>query len=291
MGKLGYDIQFLWLYLNQCNLNCSYCSNYFLSKEFNKIPPIDIERLIKSFDSSGKRVQVIFTGGEPLFIPNFIEACKEITKNHRVMVISNFTSDKLKEFAEKIDPSRACFLSSLHIKELETKNLVGRYIENYYFCREKGFNISIEEVAYPGLSGKAREYKKFFNSKGINFKYVPYYGFYNEGKYPDDYSGEEIDEFGLLKADLDRYNRKPGYCNAGFNNFVAMPGGDIFSCFRLMRPCGNIYNGIPDPKKMLKCNHSFCECCLSKTDEPLFHEALLKNKIKKHLGVRLLDPV
>jgi len=59
---------------------------------------------------------------------------------------------------------------------------------------------------------------------------------------------------------------------------VIIPGGDIYNCFRQMKPCGNIYEKVPDPKKMLKCNHKYCECCQSKIDKPLFKAALAKRK-------------
>ena len=160
-NSVGFDINFLWLSLYQCNLDCSYCSNYFLTKEFKQIPTIDIEKLIASLDNSGKICRIVFTGGEPFLIPNFIEACQRITVNHRVIVISNFTTNKIKEFADKIDPSKAGFLSSLHIRELENKKLTDRYIENYHYLINKGFGIGVEEVAYPGLLEDAKRYTVF----------------------------------------------------------------------------------------------------------------------------------
>jgi len=268
-----YGAQFWWLTSDFCNLECTYCANSLIDKRA-EIPTIDIDKLLHSLKVINRTCRFVFTGGEPFLVPNFVEACTVLSKEHYLLVISNFTSNKVKEFADKISPEKAAILGSLHIKELERTKLLDRFIENYFYLQARGFSLTLQAVAYPELLSEAVGYKKFFADKGIFFDFVPFSGFCNDKEYPKAYKSRDIKTFGIKDVFLKRYKRKPGLCNAGYNSFVITPNGDVNNCFGLMNKCGHIYDQVPTFRELTKCNHKVCECCTSLIDKPLFELAV-----------------
>jgi len=272
-SKSKYAAQFWWLTSDFCNLDCIYCANTLINNKA-EIPTIDIDKLQFSLKALNKTCRFVFTGGEPFLVPNFVETCAALCKEHYLFVISNFTSNKVKEFADKIAPEKVTILGSLHIKELERTKLLDRFIENYFYLQAKGFKVTLQAVAYPELLPEVVHYKKFFSDKGITFDFVPYSGFCNNKEYPKAYKISEKRIFGIKRVFLMRYKRKPGLCNAGYNSFVISPNGNINNCFKLMKKCGHIYDQLPAFRELIKCKHSVCECCTSIIDKPLFKLAV-----------------
>jgi hypothetical protein len=239
---------------------------------------IDISSLIRTLDKTNKIFKIGFSGGEPFLISNFIEACEKLTKRHYISLVTNLTSDKIKEFCEKIDPLRVVhLLASTHIKELERFNLLSRYISNFLMCKKRGYNISAYEVAYPPLLTEAEKYRKFFKEKGIELNFDPFLGNYSGKRYPQAYTEQEIEVFGLnMKSGsyAGTPHQKGKLCNAGYN--VGMVGlyGEIRPCISVFDIIGNIYGEIKFKDKLIICPHEFCPCPFNDYDRYLFGKAL-----------------
>ena len=165
----NYDARLGWILTYNCNLNCSYCIQAILRNKdiiSGKISKIDISTLQKTLSDTNKIFKIDFSGGEPFLVPNIIEACIELTKNHFVSIWTNLTSERVKEFIEKINPERVPLINaSLHIKELEKHNLVDKFISNFHLFKKNGFNIRALEVADPHIINEAKKYKKFLKKK------------------------------------------------------------------------------------------------------------------------------
>lgn len=149
----NYDVWLMWQPNFKCNLNCTYCIIKD-SRKTAKVSKINISALIKTLNKTNKIFNIDFGGGEPFLIPNLIEACKEITKNHYVSITTNLTSGKIKEFSEKIDPERVEYIySSLHIKELERFSLHSSAILStfsyFIFLNSRIASISLLENSGP----------------------------------------------------------------------------------------------------------------------------------------------
>lgn len=221
-------------------------------------------------------------GGEPFSVNNILELCSEITKKHCLILNTNLTSHKIKSFAEKIDPTKVVMISaSLHIKELERLGLVERYIENFLFCKERGFNICTPVVAYPPLLTEVERYKEFFGNIGINLLFGPFCGEYDGKIYPDAYTEEENILFDYTKLfDLNEdvpqiYHQKGKACNAGYNvGAIDCTTGNIHPCFSLPESIGNIYKEINFNNNLMICPLEFCGCPVKVYIPNLFKKAL-----------------
>jgi len=221
-----------------------------------------------------------FTGfGEPFLIPNIVEAVKEITHKHYVIFNTNLTSSKIKEFAETIDPKKVVSIcASLHIKELERRNLMDRFIDNFLYCRRKGFNIFVRVVAYPPLSCEIKKYTLFFKRFDIKLKFDPFIGVYDGKRYPDSYSSKELSAFGFKHTEIDEFHTKGRVCNAGYNTGIVGSDENIYTCSQIHENIGNIYKKISFKKKLLKCPIDSCDCPWFKYSVFLFEKALREKK-------------
>lgn len=248
---------------------------YFLNQKHKKIPAIRISAMLKSLDRTNKIFLISFTGGEPFLVPNIVEACVKITEKHYISFNSNLTSAKIRKFAEVIKPDKVVsIIASFHIKELERSGLVGSYIDNFLICREKGFNIIADAVAYPPLLSEIRKYRAVFEKNGIKINFSRFAGLYNGKSYPESYSEEELDLFGLDKTCRVVSEQREKICNAGYNAAVVLPEGAIQPCYRIRKNIGNIYGKIGLNNNMVTCPFDSCVCPLKVYDPYLFEKAL-----------------
>jgi organic radical activating enzyme len=246
----------------------------------NKMPPIDVKALLKSLDRTGMIFRVHFTGGgEPLFIPNIVEACVALSKNHFLAFNTNLTSPRVREIAERVDPSRVVYFhASLHIKELERRNLLDRYIENYLICTERGFHVYAQVVGHPSLKNELGSYRKYFADRGIDLGFDVFKGEFLGKAYPESYTDEEIELFGLdQNTARNQYRQKGKLCNAGYNVVFAGPEGWITPCMDIPELLGHMYGGFKFQTEIKRCPIEICSCPFNEFDKPLFRLALSKH--------------
>lgn len=298
-GGRQYDIWLHWHLLERCNLSCAYCFrrqrlvNFFsfgaleffphlLSFLRKKLSPftsnqhVDVERLVKNLDATGKTCLVGLNGGEPFLHPDFIPLCRGLTKNHYILITSNLVAADLSGFAAAIDPARVAeIVASLQIKELERLGLTDRYIDNFTMLRNKGFPVMATVVAYPPLAAEIAGYRSAFAKRGIEFKCMPFIGVWQGKVYPENYRRSELLSFGLEETVTKNYLRRGEKCNAGYNACVIASDGTASPCHMLPEKLGNIHQGICFKKKVITCPVRHCFCPLKEFDPFLFEKAVL----------------
>lgn len=258
-----YDAILTMQLTQRCNMDCEYCFDSTEQKRNSPLEPINIEALINSLNSTGKKFRINFAGGEIFLIPNIIEACKELTKEHMVFFNSNLIPSTVLEFANKIDPSRVFEIhASLHIKELEKRNLTDKFINHYLLLKDKGFKMSSVAVAYPSLLPEIDKYVEFFKNKGIDFEFGHFMGTYNDKEYPKSYTNEELKAFNMegYNDDMTLYYRNGKKCNAGTNLFLSYTNGNVYPCYAIQKELGHVYDGFAGEKEPLICSADMCFC-------------------------------
>lgn len=276
--NLNYDAMLMWPVSSCCNLNCQYCcvTENILKKDV-AIPEINIPLFIKNLNNTKLTFAIIFSGqGEPFLVPNFIKACQQVTQNHYVIIVTNLTSAKIKEFGQKINPQRVIsILASAHLEELEKKNLLNIYFENFLFLRNKGFTINAAAVAHPPLLKDVKRYQESFFKKGIELKFIPFRGEYQGRPYPFSHTSEEIKFFDISPEKYQQYKK---VCNAGYNIAGVLPNGEIVSCFQIAEKIGNIYQKIKFKNKLIRCPKKWCGCPFNIYGQDLLFKALEKDQ-------------
>ncbi len=283
LNDYKYDILLIWPLVKKCNLQCSYCiANSKFVKDNKKIEKIDIKRLMNTLNNSNKTYRIELSGGEPLLVPNIIEACQEITKKHYITLISNFTlTGKIKQFSEKINPKRVLGLvASLHIKELEKRAIVETFISNFLLLKQKGFHIKPTMVAYTPIIPEIHDYLLYFEKRGIHINLDLYKGKWQNKEYPESYSQNESKSINIdfTKEELSRIKHRKGVlCNTGYNAYTVTPDGDIHSCYASNKKLGNIYTNIQLPQQLIRCSYEDCPCAIDIYQSTLIKKALIEN--------------
>jgi len=258
-----WNICLMWRVTNRCNFDCFYCINKLIPlKKPDKISKINISCFLKTLKKTKKIFLINFAGGEPLLVPNFIDACKKITEKHFITINSNLFSKQIKDFSEEINPERVAFINaSFHLEELKKRNLIKNFISNFSLLQKKGFKIRASVVAHPLILPKIREYKDFFRRNNINFTFILFCGEYKGKYYPRAYTLRELSNLGFNKKELKKYERFGKLCNTGYNLLVVSEEGEIYPhCSPMKRSLGNIYKKINFKKDLTICPYPFCSC-------------------------------
>jgi len=232
--------------------------------------------MMRALEATGRVFKIHFSGGgEPLLVPNIVEACGELAGKHFIAFNTNLTLASARELAARVPGDRITGIAAtLHIKELEKKRMLRRFIDNYRFCVKKNIRVAAEVVAHPSLLGRASHYKDFFKREGVNIRFIAFIGGFKGRKYPRSYTAEEIERFGLSRAGIRGFYAKRGLCNAGYNAGVVFPDGAARPCNSIKEEIGNIYTTIEFRKQMSACQFRRCPCPLNEIDPHVFERAL-----------------
>jgi MoaA/NifB/PqqE/SkfB family radical SAM enzyme len=242
---------------------------------------INVEALLKTLDETNLVFRINILGGEAFILPNIVEACERISEKHFLSFNTNLITPKFREFINRADPSRIVHINaSLHFKELEKHRLTDRYIDNFLLCQKKGISITAAAVAHPSFYPEVDGYREIFAKKGIKIKFDRYIGFYNGKLYPESYTPEELEKFGLTDDPfMEMYRSSKGkLCNAGYNAAVASASGNVFLCPHVYKKLGNMYEKIQFEKTMIKCPVEHCLCPINLHDEGVFQKAIEQNQ-------------
>ena len=246
-----------------------------------KMPPIDVPALLKALEKTGKVFRITFTGGgEPLLIPNIVEACRAIAEKHYLSFNTNLTSPRFKDLIREVPPDRLLVHASFHTRELERKKLMGRFIENFRLGQERGIEIYAQEVAHPSLLPDVDHYRGMLRDNGITLTFGPFHGEYEGHPYPASYTEEEIQVFNLGRkgAKGAQFSQKGKLCNAGYNVVMAGRDGQLTPCIDLRENLGNMFGEIRFAPEVRRCPVDSCTCPVNFYDEALFNLALSERK-------------
>ena len=266
----NYDAWLHWDVTKRCNLDCEYCFGKITDTSI-KVNSIKIDLLLETLDKNGKIYKISFTGGEPTLIPNFVEVCKSITKKHFVSFNSNLISNNIAKFAAEINPDRILHIhASFHYDELLKRKLLDKFAHNYNLLKNMGFNIYSETVAYPKLANRVKDISKFAEENLIDFAFASFYGNFEGKNYPESYTNNDLDLFGISQSEISCFAQKGNICNAGFNAAVVFSNGNIYPCHQIKTKIGNIYEGFSFSDELIKCPSKKCGCPLNRYDSYLF---------------------
>ncbi len=212
-------------------------------------------------------------------VPNFVEACIALSKKHYLGIITNLTSKQVMIFSEKVNPERVDFMiCSLHLSEVEKRDLVTRWVENYLCLRQKGFKTNVQAVAYPPLRKEISRYRSMYSQFNIGFEFTPFQGMYKGQTYPESYSADDVERFGLNPDDFTIYAPNGKLCNARCNLGLVYPDGRVATCFDLDLTMGHIYSKIEFKDSMVRCPEKKCVCPMHIWDNRLYEKALKEQR-------------
>ena len=263
------DIHLIWDIVGRCNFRCSYClSNSQTSHEALK--PVDVNKVRSVLDATGRIYEINLVGGEPTLIPNFMEICRELTRNHYLFLSTNLSlASVFEQVVRDIDPAHITGIdASFHVEERERKSSFEQFAETFCMLRDAGFPITANYVAHPRLMDRIEADFRRMKELGVELKATPFIGHWNGIAYPEGYSNAQRRVLfdrevhaGKWEASVEN-GIKDQYCNAGYNVFWVARDGTICKCTSFLKDTyGNIYKEMHSPDSMMKiCNAASCSC-------------------------------
>lgn len=173
---MDYEIEADWLLNEYCNFNCEYC--FDSSDKLKKYKGnAYTHKVVDAFNNTGIKWLIHMSGGEPLFFPNIVKLCSELTENHFISMNSNLSHNNIYQFGESVNPQKVRFIHcSIHIQERERLKLVKDFIDKYNFLKKKGFFVFASYVVTPSLMHKFRKDYILFKSEGVIIRPKAFHG-------------------------------------------------------------------------------------------------------------------
>ncbi|WP_419785659.1 radical SAM protein [Pseudodesulfovibrio sp.] len=252
----------IWNMTRKCNFRCEYC--YFPHDNSPVTETLPVGRITGFLDGTGRSWTVGLTGGEPFIYPGFVDICLALTRNHRIGVDTNLSvSSKVRDFAERVDPSRVQDLYvALHIEERERVKGVPAFIENARLLMDKGFKVIVNYVVHPTLEARFLKDRDFFAEHGIPLTPRPFRGSFEGRRYPEAY-GERAK---VIFADHPEQGLKIAFnffgmpCSAGRTLLRMEPDGTIFRCPGDKTVLGNVMDEVRLYEGDQPCTRKRCPC-------------------------------
>ena len=265
-----YKVFFTWQITYNCNYKCTYC-NAPKHGQQNAVDTIILNKQewIKIWDNIYDmygECEINISGGEPTLYPNFFEIVKEISKIHKVTIITNLSFD-IKTIS-LLDKKRVKFNASYHSEFVD----INCFINKIIYMQELGFDVQADFVTWPPFLDKLDKIQKQFYINAIDLVVHPFVGVYNNIRYPINYSINQKQQ--LLNIFNDEYNKRniqfnidkqsnntKKLCRMGENYAFIKPNGDVNRCCKEKTYLGNIkdrtFKLLEEAKE---CSVSECNC-------------------------------
>jgi len=262
-------VSFSWDIHYACNYRCPYC--WFCGQWHNLVKLnryLSVEELMKYWKNIHEKygdTYINILGGEPFIYPHFIDLIKKLSELHTIQITTNLSVD-MENFVKNIDPQRVKISSSFH--PLFAKYDI--FIKKALLLRENGFGDSILYLAYPPQINQINFYKEIFKKNDLHLSVLPFWGEYNNKKYPQDYTESErgflepfLGECGGEKFQLSPKKVKGRLCKAGQTYALILADGTVTRCGNvyLNEKIGNFFDiTFKLFSESLPCNSEFCRC-------------------------------
>jgi len=261
-------LYFTWDIHYKCNFRCPYCWFYkgwakAAKRNIYLSPEEWMAHWLRIYDKYGS-VRIEITGGEPFIYPNFIPLVKKLSNIHTVKITTNMSGD-IETFVREISPERVNLDLNFHplFADLET------FINKTLLLKKSGFKAGVCYLAYPPQMKRINDFRERFQQIGVNFALAAFWGEYQDRRYPDSYTEQEIEIIRPSLGDIDRIiyhlrgeSPKGKLCNAGYKYAVVQADGYVVRCGQIAdKFIGNIMDkDFHLFNRPLPCESEACPC-------------------------------
>jgi organic radical activating enzyme len=166
-------------------MRCRYCFNTQEIRDTKT--PIDVALVKKILDQQAPSV-IVLGGGEPFHQKNFIPLAQEISKRHKLVIVTNLSHD-VSDFVRAIDPEGVQGISaSLHYTE---RHDLDKFFRNARELLDKKFSFVVTQVITPEVLNRYEEIQKRCSDIGATLLPKALEGIYRGKNYPRDYTHGE----------------------------------------------------------------------------------------------------
>lgn len=250
-------VEVYWHFNEACNFRCSYCFrsgvDRFRGQEHPACGRFEPEEMAARFDESGLSWKVVFTGGEPLLAPRFVEISRALALRHRIALNTNLSTDVAFAFAEAVPPERVHEIyASLHPVERDrVEGDWARFIERFHHLQRRGFPIRAVYVTHPALFDRMERDLETLRGRGVErISLKVFRGLWEGLSYPAAYTAQRrelMERIGLTPLErwvlANDFRLHGSLCGAGYRAFHMDPFGYLTRCNTVTEGYGNLLLG------------------------------------------------
>lgn len=254
---------------NRCNFNCNYCISNSVDASNIRAKERPYDELVDAINRHfPEECHISIDGsGEPFLYKDFHLLCKELTKKHKISVITNL-SQPIDDFMKNtsIHDIEAIY-ASLHYNERRKCYLIGDYIDKCKDLLEEGY-IVIPTYVYDPYEGNPFRFMREIH----NIELLPQRLKLNNESV--DYTNEEKEFLRTLYDKFLPYSKyitdcffdgspsfKGNKCSMGYQNFIIDQKGNVFDCTHMNSSIGNIFRGdVRRHTSKQECHNLTCLC-------------------------------
>lgn len=252
-----------------CNLDCSYCINYFGESKFETkiMSGKDWVRGLNRIDSP-VNTPVSLQGGEPALHPDFIHIINGVKPELNIDILTNLNFD-LDKFMREVKPGRvkrdapyASIRVSYHPEQMQLEDLIQRTLK----MLDCGYSVGIWGVLHPEWKDEILRAQEKCEKSGIDFRTKEFLG---------DYKSRLYGEYKYRGA-CDKEFKKDVKCKT--TELIIGCNGDIYRChadlYEGREPIGHILDPdyqIEDTFRICN-NFGYCNPCDIKVKTNRFQE-------------------
>lgn len=232
---------------------------------------IDFDALIRFARTKLIGWVIQITGGEPLMVPQVTDFLIELSKSHRILLLTNLSKLSKNLNILEIPSERIFFRVGFHPERYP----VDRYLDNFRLLDEANIPYIVNYVLHPrhieNTMGKA--YIDFLRDNNIPFEVTRFYGYWGGVKYP-------LVELGSIERELvSPHNIENNYTRdidtPGTTYIAIQPNGKIYQCSASGRYLGSIYHGnllFGNRISLPSCFSKMNKCPSVVAQEHIFHD-------------------
>ncbi|OGM11055.1 hypothetical protein A2Z22_03630 [Candidatus Woesebacteria bacterium RBG_16_34_12] len=254
----------------ECNYNCTYCFAY-KPKDKSEYRQHKSEewtnRFLDIYRKYGK-CRLVLTGGEPLFYKDSIDFVIKMTQYHFVSLGTNLFRDidLIQEIISKSNHENLFITASFHPERAK----IEEFVTKMKLLQNSGIKCDSTLVLYPPYLKDIDHYSNEFKSNNIPIYFFPYVGSYENRKYPENYTENELkickkySNAAWDKSEKEKFElpkTKNMRCFAGVKTISIYPNGDVKRCISNKKTMGNIFDkNFELFDKPRPCELDFCDC-------------------------------
>jgi MoaA/NifB/PqqE/SkfB family radical SAM enzyme len=210
------------------------------------------------------------TGGEPLLIPKANEFLKELSKTHKIILLSNISLLSKNMDILDIPSDRMFYRVGFHPERCP----VEVYSKNLNILRDHGKSFAVNYVLHPRhqTNGMSRAYVDFLIDTNTPYEITRFSGKWGGVTYPT--KELSMQETELLSSHSKSNNFSTDPSIPGNSYMSIFPNGDIYQCSTKVKKLGNIYQDIFMPQWKVPLNACFSNgnaCPSVIAQEHIFH--------------------
>ncbi len=250
----------IWFLTWKCNFRCPYCWEAQRQERGELIPEpfIDSRKWVEAWNRLRPQILDI-TGGEPWLQPRFLDLLEALDDNIKIAITTNVSKD-ITQFVQRLSPDKVFSMTlSLHpTQKMNTDLFVGKCL----LLKNRGFNITVNYVAWPEQMWLIPMYKQIFENHGIRFHIDPYSP---TALYAYEFSQKEKDFLRQFVGEdrsahwFGEIDKSPVLCSGGYNHLNVQPNGDAYRCIEDRISEKPKVGNILDPDFKLNTEWTYCD--------------------------------